>query len=129
MPAPRRAPARAASTATIACMDEDNWPIPDELSADGRKAAEIIRGFFAEKGLGYHGGGGRFYSPARWAARGEEYGTTSLLIITYDGGDHAPVFNFDYGQAGLHDELQKLLEQLGMFVEACTCWYSSVYYI
>lgn len=39
-------------------MDIDStWPIPDDLSPQGRKAAEIIRGFLADSGMADHGGG------------------------------------------------------------------------
>ncbi|MEB3023005.1 MULTISPECIES: hypothetical protein [Mycolicibacter] len=109
-------------------MNEDLWPIPDDLSADGKEVAETIRQFLSDKELQYHGGGGRFYSPAQWHDRGEEYGTNSLLVITHDGGDHAPAFNLDYGHHTLHEELQKLLtDKHGVFIEACTSWYSAVY--
>lgn len=108
-------------------MCEDSWPIPDGLSADGKAAAETIRKFLTEKGLECHGGGGRFYSPEQWLNRGEGYGTESLLIITHDGGDHALVLDLDYGHPELNEELQKLLQQQAMFIEACTCWYSAVY--
>ena len=107
----------------------NEWPIPDNLSADGRRAAEAIHAFLVERGLSNHGGGGRFYSPQQWRDRGEQYGTESLLVITHDGGDHACAFNLDYGGYAVHEALQNRLRELGMFVEAATSWYSSVYSI
>lgn len=106
---------------------ENQWPVPEELSSDGRTAADVIRGFLVEKQLTNHGGGGKFYTPQQWSDRGEQYGTQSLLVITHDGGDHAGAFNLDYEQYELHEQLQDRLRQHGLFVEACTCWYSAVY--
>lgn len=103
-----------------------DWPIPEGLCDAGRAAAEAIRDFLIEHDRNYHGGG-RFYSPAQWRDRGESYGLSSLLIITHDGGDHAGAFNLDYEQYELHDQLQNRLREAGLFVEACTCWYSAVY--
>jgi hypothetical protein len=103
------------------------WPIPEGLCDAGRVAAEAIRDFLVARDLDFHGGGGRFYSPAQWRERGELYGTDSLLIVTHDGGNHAAVFNLDYGQYGLHEQLRVDLEDQGLFVEACTVWYSAVY--
>lgn len=104
-----------------------SWPIPEDLSPLGTKAAETIRTFMETKGIQYHGGGGHFYSPAQWAARGESYGRTSLLIVTHDGGDHAGAFNLDYEQYDLHNELETTLEQNGLWMEACTNWYTAIY--
>jgi len=106
---------------------EQQWPIPDELTSEGLRAANAIRDFLTENGLTYHGGGGRFYAPTQWAERGETYGTSSLLVVTHDGGDHAPAFNLDYGRYELNERLQAVLREHGMYVEACTCWYSAVY--
>ncbi|KLI09232.1 MULTISPECIES: hypothetical protein [Mycobacteriaceae] len=105
----------------------NDWPIPEDLSANGRKAAETIRDFFTEKNITNHGGGGKFYSPQQWLDRGELYGLGSLLIITHDGGDHAGAFNLDYEQYELHDQLQTRLRSLGVFVEGCTGWYSAIH--
>lgn len=106
---------------------EQRWPIPDDLCADGQTAAKVILEFFTEHDLTNHGGGGKFYSPAQWADRGELYGVNSLLVITHDGGDHAGAFNLDYEQYDLHKLLHDKLAPHGMFVEGCTCWYSAVY--
>lgn len=123
---PRPRPTVRRCESTIAAMSNE-WPIPDDLSADGRRAAEAIHAFLVARDMSYHGGGGRFYSPQMWKDRGERYGTESLLVITHDGGDHACAFNLDYGAHAVHEELQNRLGELGMFVEAATSWYSSVY--
>jgi hypothetical protein len=106
---------------------EQRWPIPDDLCADGQTAAKVILDFFTEHDVTYHGGGGKFYSPGQWAARGESYGANSLLVITHDGGEHAGAFNLDYERYELHDMLQEKLAPHGMFAECCTSWYSAVY--
>jgi len=105
------------------------WPIPDDLSEQGRQAANVILEFLAARDLTYHGGGGRFYSPQQWQDRGEANGLESLLVVTHDGGDHARAMNLDYEQYELHEALQKKLQEHGMFMEGCTCWYSAVYRI
>lgn len=105
----------------------NDWPIPADLSDDGRKVAETILAFLTEKDLTYHGGGGKFYSPQQWRDRGEDYGTDSLLVITHDGGDHAGAFNIDYEQYQLIEQLRDRLVPLGVFSEQCTSWYSAVY--
>lgn len=105
----------------------NDWPIPSDLTPQGRQSADTILAFLTQRRLTYHGGGGRFYSPAQWRARGEDYGTDSLLIITHDGGDHAGAFNSAYEQFQLRDDLQTKLYPLGVFMEQCTSWYSAVY--
>ena len=77
-------------------MTSADWPIPVDLSDQGRVAAQAVLDFLTEKDITYHGGGGRFYSPQEWRERGEIYGTGSLLVITHDGGAHSAAFNPDY---------------------------------
>ncbi len=105
----------------------NNWPIPEGLSPAGVTAAEAIRDFLVERGVDDHGGGGRFYSPTEWHNRGERYGLTSLLIVAHDGGDHAPAFNLDYEQYGLHEALRARLSEHGLWAEQCTSWYTAIY--
>lgn len=112
---------------TVSVESEQQWPIPADLSPRGQTAAEIIRDFLEEKHASDHGDGGRFYSPDEWVKRGEQYGTRSLLVITHDGGDHAPAFNIDYGAYAFHEELVERLRAGGMYLEQCTRWYSAVY--
>lgn len=103
------------------------WPLPGDLTPQGRKAAEVILEFLEEKDLTYHGGGGRFYSPQEWQDRGEQYGVRSVLVITHDGGDHAAAMNMDYGAYALMEELADRLQNHGLYLEQCTSWYSAVY--
>jgi len=104
-----------------------DWPIPARLSSRGRAAAEEILAFLREKDMTDHGGGGRFYSPQEWEDRGEEYGLGSLLVVTHDGGDHAPAFNWDYEAYDLMEELRLRLQKIGVYVEQCTSWFSAIY--
>lgn len=70
------------------------------------------------------------YTPGHWVTRGEQYGRDSLLIITHDGGDHAPMFNIDYCSKKF-DDMQKKWDAnpklKGLYYESCTCWYTAVY--
>jgi hypothetical protein len=97
------------------------------LSPKGHEALELIQQFLAEKGLTGTGGQRVFWSPEEWKERGEKYGQDSILVITHDGGDHAPAFNWDYCNYELLEALQNRLVLQGMFVEQCTGWYSAVY--
>lgn len=123
---PERQCAWAIKMAAMQTEAEQLWPIPDDLSEQGRQAANVILEFLTENDLTYHGGGGRFYSPQQWRERREAYGLESLLVVTHDGGDHARAMNFDYE---LREALQNKLAEHGMFMEGCTCWYSAVYRI
>ena len=104
-----------------------DWPIPAGLSKQGRDAAKAIVEFLADHGMTDHGGGGKFYTPAEWRERGEEYGTRSLLVITHDGGDHAAAFNWDYECYELIEQLREKLSPLGVYIEQGTSWFSAVY--
>lgn len=76
----------------------------------------------------YTGGCVSFYSPKRWAERGEQYGTTSLLIAVYDGGDLRPYFEpEDKFATHVAESLQRALTAVGLYSEACTHWYSAIY--
>jgi len=103
------------------------WVIPGQLSAKGCEAAAVIVAFLKERDISDPCGGGRFYTPDEWAERGEQFGLGSLLIITHDGGEHAPAFNWDYEAYGLVEALRQALLKIGVYVEQCTSWYSAVY--
>jgi hypothetical protein len=92
-----------------------------------RAAYEAFVAFLVKKGRTHTGGCTTFYTPEEWKARGEEYGTEGLFVIVHDGGDVAPVCNFDYEQYGLMEEGRVALARAGAFVEQCTSWYSAVY--
>jgi hypothetical protein len=100
---------------------------PDGLSPEGEKALDALLGFIQYRDLRSGGGCRAFYTPEEWKARGELYGTESVLIICHDGGDLAPMCNMDYECYKLHDEMQRVMGQAGFFVQDCTGWYSAVY--
>ena len=68
-----------------------------------------------------------FYTPAQWAARHEEYGLDSKLIIVHDGPPLAPYFNPAYECYHALRDMREAIEATGHYVEQCTCWYSAIY--
>jgi hypothetical protein len=100
---------------------------PQGLSPKGEAAHAAIMTFLLKKELCSSGGCKVFYSPEEWAARGEEYGTRSELIVVYDGGDHRCAFNMDCECYKTIEALQEELHKIGCFFEEATCWYGSVY--
>lgn len=118
---------------------------PPGLSREGRTAYDVVLKFLKEKGLDHTGGCRLFYSPAEWKARGEKYGTSSHLVIVYDGADARHALSFDgaeelasmcedvYEQDSeaspyrLFEELQERLAKHGLHSEECTGWYAAVY--
>lgn len=93
----------------------------------GRQAADAILALLRRRKATNTGGGRLFYSPAEWRARGEKYGTTAVLIVTHDGGEQAPFFNWDYDNPKAVEAMRKALESVACYVEQCTSWYSAVY--
>jgi hypothetical protein len=73
------------------------------------------------------GGCTPFYTVQEWTSRGEDYGTKSMLIICHDGGDFAYLLNYDNGAYDLIDEFIEAMDEIGLWTEGCTCWYSAVY--
>lgn len=72
------------------------------------------------------GGCTPFYTSEAWAARGEDYGTKSKLVVVYDGGELRPFFSLDEGYT-LYEKMRKALDEAGYWVEQCTGWYSAIY--
>ena len=99
--------------------------IPKGLTRKGRKAAAIIKKFMAKNHL-ETGGCRTFYTPQEWRDRGESYGTRSLLVFVYDGGDLYGIANMHCGYK-LHEELVEKLGEIGVYFECCTGWYSAIY--
>jgi hypothetical protein len=109
-------------------MDNQDFNIPNNLNAQGQQAAEAIVALMTAELANPSGGGGKaFYTPEEWSDRGEDYGQGAVLIVVHDGGDQARYFNLDYEQYGAFDRMNTRLEQLGLYAEQCTCWYSAVY--
>ncbi len=105
-------------------MEADDLRVPDGISERARRAIEaVMRAASPESG----GGCRAFYTPEEWAARGEEYGARSVLVVCHDGGDLAPFFNWDYGDAESVERMRQELEKEGLYAEQCTSWYSAIY--
>lgn len=103
--------------------------IPSGLSEQGLAAAKEILKFLEEKGMTFTCGCKAFHSPKEWEERGEIYGTKGELVIVHDGGDLAHIFNIDYENYDLFEEMRERLHKFDVFVEQCTSWYSAVYKI
>lgn len=97
------------------------------LTGDCLKVAKIVRKVVGTKAS--DGGCQPFYTPQAWEARGEKYGTGSVLVLVHDGGDLAPFCNYDYEQYDRIEKFSKALAEDGFYVENCTSWYSAVYRI
>jgi hypothetical protein len=97
--------------------------IPPILLPKGRKGAAIIKRHFESLNLDT-GGCKAFYSPQEWEARGETYGTNSLLVVCHDGGDMGELMDMD---GVFYDDVLLKLEKVGVYIEACTGWYSALY--
>jgi hypothetical protein len=110
-------------------MAKTDFDIPENLPRDVKRAAKAIVAVIRETfGKDASGGGCRlFYTAEEWRERGESYGTEAALIVVHDGGDAAPFFNHDYMNYELMEKMRKLLEAVGFWVEACTCWYDAIY--
>ena len=107
--------------------DIKDLEIPTGLSQKGRQAARVIVAFLKEKELTETGGCRVFYTPREWKARGEKYGTTSELVVVYDGAEAAYALAMDYEMYKAIDELQARLDAIGVFFEEATCWYGSIH--
>jgi hypothetical protein len=99
---------------------------PEGLSEKGSQTYDIIMQVLTAYDALDTGGCKTFYSPAEWAARGEDYGTNSELVVVYDGGDVRPFFNcnetFVY-----FEKMIEALQPAGLYFEQCTGWYAAIY--
>lgn len=108
--------------------DESDIDIPEGLSPEGLDAANAILNLVRGREGHVHTGGCRaFYTPAEWAARGEEYGLRAELIVVHDGGVLARYFNPSYGRFSALNAMFKAVEAVGLRVEPCTAWYTAIY--
>lgn len=113
-------------------MDK-NLKKPEGLCPKGEAAYEAILSVLKEEGLldekDLSGGCKVFYSPSEWEEREETYGEGSVLIVTYDGGGHAPYFamDHDYPKYRRTEKMREALDKIGLFTEECTGWYSAIY--
>lgn len=118
---------------------EQDMEMPEGLSALGKKAYETIMAHLRKNYATHAGGCKAFYSPKEWEDRGEKYGTGSVLIVVYDGGDHRQYFNLDAAfiwnpilgrdQAcyAWTEGMNKVLSEAGFYYEECTGWFCAIY--
>jgi hypothetical protein len=106
-------------------MASDDFKIPEGLCSKGEAAAKALVKLAGPEGSG--GGCRAFYSPQEWRDRGEQYGRDALLVVVHDGGDLAPMLNFDYCDQRAMNRQVAALAKLGLFAESCTGWYTAVY--
>ena len=104
----------------------NDFECPKYLTRKGKLAYQAVMSVVARHGLQYSGGCKVFYSPKQWRDRGEEYGTSSHLIVVYDGGSHREIFEPEYGFQ-VQEELNVELRKHGLYFEHCTGWYSAIY--
>ena len=109
-----------------------NLTAPATLSKKGKEAVQKVLDVMAKHGLDatkedFTGGCRAFWTPEEWAARGEEYGRKSVVVVVHDGGDVGNFFSFDREQYKLVEEMNDALGEIGLFAEQCTCWYSAIY--
>jgi hypothetical protein len=112
-------------------MENQDWDIPTGLTANGRKAAFAIRNFAKAHGLVDSGGGKMFFTPKEWNARGQKYCGNSDLVVDYEGAAIQVATSLDAafysGSYALHNELYGVLNEIGVYMEEGTLWYSGVY--
>jgi hypothetical protein len=107
-------------------------PIPEGLSERGMEAFRTVVTMANRFGMLENTDQRIFYSPAEWAARGEDHGLKSELIIVYDGEEIGKLFSFDQDARSDYAHMEAMREELatlGMYSEECTCWYSAIYEI
>ena len=103
------------------------YPEDLPLEGDSFEAWKVVIDLMHKDGYSAEDTGGCkvFYSPKRWQERGENYGTSSKLIIVHDGGAHEYYFNgYDYTQL---EKQMVAFSKTDLYVEQCTGWYSAVY--
>ena len=90
-------------------------------------AAVVVRSFLEKREATYTGGCRAFYSPREWAARCEQYGLNSVLVICHDGGSVGQFFSYDQEDYDAIEAMSEELRQHGLYAEQCTTWYSALY--
>lgn len=103
------------------------WDIPEGLCRAALKAAHALRDFCLQHDLTFTGGCRVFYSPAEWQARGESYGTHSLLVCVYDGAACRRALSLAGEDYPMVEAFAQVLDDLDLYVEECTGWYAAIY--
>lgn len=71
-----------------------------------------------------------FYTPEEWAARGEEWGLNSQLVLVHEGSWFSYLLNLEEQAYALYDAFAEKLNQIlpDYHFELCTSWCSALYY-
>lgn len=103
----------------------------ETLDKESQKVANVIMRVLASKlpkDWKASGGGCKvFYSPKEWKSRGEQHGDGSVLVVTYDGGDHREFFNYDYESVDSIADMDNALEKAGYMHEPINHWSTAIY--
>lgn len=101
---------------------------PEAVSEDGARAWEVIVSVLGQNDDLHSGGHTHvFYTPEAWAAKREQYGEGSVLIVVHDGGQHAPYFNSSYGGYILQTKMEVALRRAGFYPQPMTGWGTAIY--
>ncbi len=108
--------------------NREDVAMPLELTADGREAWRVIKKFLTNRRRTYTGGCKAFFEPKDWERREKhDYGTEGVvLVVVYDGGELAWVFNPAYEDRKAQDGMRKALAEAGFFVEPIAHWWSNI---
>lgn len=101
--------------------------LPQGLSKDGDRAGKIIKAFMRSQRLTYLGGCKAFYTPGQWFVKERTRIWNAVLIVAFDGGDLARIFNLSYGCYGLNNSIMATLKKSGFWVEPLHHWCAYVY--
>ncbi len=107
-----------------------------ELSQGTKNAALLIQtvyDFIREEGIyDSNDDSPGFYDTDEWKERGEIYGLSSELIMTYDGSIMYYIMNPGYSSNpkwafGAFERFADKLAKIGFWIEPCTGWYAAFY--
>ena len=106
----------------------DDFEIGKNIKGRGLTAARAVVKFLKAEQVALDGGGCRaFFSADEWAKRGERFGTKSVLVLVHDGGVLSTYCDLDSGAHHAQERFTAWLAEEGLYVEACTGWYSAIY--
>ncbi len=116
-------------SATQIKKNREDLKMPRGLELGGKKAYQVVRQFLTRRHLTHTGGCKAFYKPAEWQKKenctlGVE---GAVLVVVYDGGDLAKIFNLAYGNDELLIAAAEDLQKAGFWIEMITHWWALIY--
>lgn len=110
----------------------EDFIIDNELSQEAQQACNVIIGRMLSTLTQISGGGCKaFHDPKSWNDRLTEnpdgYIGDPVLIVCHDGGDQARFFNYDYCDYDAVNSMMDSLNEIGLYSEQITSWYSAIY--